>query len=268
MEWAGLGEPRTGTSSSILSLGRNLTRAEEWSDLLRLMLLLHEAGAVHRDLTPHNVFVVAGGVLKLADFGIAMHRLGTRDVPANAFNPAFVPSEVASQDVRSWRASDDVYQLGQLFAMLPTANASNMVPAKDVAELKCSPDAKAIIERAIGERRKRWSNAQEMLRAFERTDTEACSGARHRRLSRRQSRRVHGSPHDSAPGGVSNRQEDGRPGESEGRFGNGCRDSGWARSRMEGRRQGPEVARRRPRAGARARHRCHDGAGVQAARHS
>ena len=38
---------------------------------------------------------------------------------------------------------------------------------KDVAGLKCSAASKAIIQRAIGERRKRWNSAEEMLRAFE-----------------------------------------------------------------------------------------------------
>ena len=147
-----------------------------WSDararreivhLLRLMLLLHQAGAVHRDLTPHNALVASGEVLKLADFGIARHRLGTRDVPADAFNPGFAPTSMALHRGRSWRPSDDVYQLGQLFAMLLTGSAARDFGAKHVANLKCSPASKAIIQRAIGERRKRWNSAEEMLRAFE-----------------------------------------------------------------------------------------------------
>jgi serine/threonine-protein kinase len=149
---------------------------KRWSDaharreivqLLRLMLLLHQAGAVHRDLTPHNVLVTSGEVLKLADFGIARHRLGTRDVPADAFNPGFAPTSMTLGGGQSWRPSDDVYQLGQLFAMLLVGGAASDLRAKDVAGLKCSAASKAIIQRAIGVRRKRWNSAEEMLRAFE-----------------------------------------------------------------------------------------------------
>ena len=48
-------------------------------------------GAVYRDITPNNVFVTRDQVLKLGDFGIALHRAGNRDVRADSFNGWFAP---------------------------------------------------------------------------------------------------------------------------------------------------------------------------------
>ena len=47
---------------------------------------LHRGHAMHRDLTPFNVFVCTGNELKLGDFGIATHQLNPRGVTADAFN--------------------------------------------------------------------------------------------------------------------------------------------------------------------------------------
>ena len=71
------------------------------------------------------------------------------------------------QEGGAWRPSDDVYQLGQLVAMLLCGHAVHVFRPRDVASLNCSARSKAIIQRAIGERRKRWNSAAEMLRAFE-----------------------------------------------------------------------------------------------------
>jgi serine/threonine-protein kinase len=138
--------------------------------LLRVLILLHQAGAVHRDLTPSNVFVTAGRFLKLGDFGIALHRLGLRAVPANAFAPWFAPTEVNQQGLGAWRPADDVYQAGQIFGSLLSGRADSRLTPKDVKALLCSPEAKAVIQRCISTRRKRFQDASAMLRAMERID--------------------------------------------------------------------------------------------------
>jgi serine/threonine protein kinase len=53
-------------------------RDAEWPELVRIIRQLgsaldavHEAGIVHRDVTPENVLVASGGEVKLVDFGIA-----------------------------------------------------------------------------------------------------------------------------------------------------------------------------------------------------
>jgi serine/threonine protein kinase len=135
--------------------------------LVRAVMLLHSSGAVHRDITPHNVFVTPGRVLKLGDFGIALHRVGRRDVPANAFARWFAPEPIRGGKTASWRPADDVYHLGQLFAMLLNGSAKSKLTADDVKTLPCTPQAKSVIQRSIGERRKRFANAAEMLTALE-----------------------------------------------------------------------------------------------------
>ena len=85
--------PRNGAGQPLYCLvsehveGGDLTRflkehLEPWPEwkarremirLLRAVSLIHASGAVHRDITPNNVFVSPDGVLKLGDFGIAMH---------------------------------------------------------------------------------------------------------------------------------------------------------------------------------------------------
>lgn len=139
--------------------------------LLRTVKLLHESGAVHRDITPGNVFVTSSEVLKLGDFGIALHRVGLHDVSADVFAPWFAPSGMENLGKATWRPADDVYHLGQLFAILLCGCAESKLTARDVKRLSCSPEAKSIIQRCIGVRRKRFPNAAVMLNALEKHDS-------------------------------------------------------------------------------------------------
>lgn len=143
------------------------TRAcREVSKLLRVLVHLHDAGAVHRDLTPQNVLVTAGEILKLGDFGIARHPLGRRAVRADVFNRWFAPTAIADGRLQSWDTADDVYQMGQILATLIAGTAETKPAATEVKALRCSARVKAIIQRAIGERRKRFKDAAAMLEAF------------------------------------------------------------------------------------------------------
>lgn len=134
--------------------------------LLRTVRLIHASGAVHRDITPNNVFVTAERVLKLGDFGIATHRIGRRDVPADSFNGWFAPPGMKSGN-GLWRQADDVYHLGQLFALLLHGGGKSRLTAADTKKLSCTPAAKEVIQRSIGERRKRFADADQMLAALE-----------------------------------------------------------------------------------------------------
>jgi serine/threonine protein kinase len=91
--------------------------------LLRTVKLLHESGAVHRDITPGNVFVTSSQALKLGDFGIALHRVGLHDVSADVFAPWFAPLGMEKLGNATWRPADDVYHLGQLFQEPATSNS-------------------------------------------------------------------------------------------------------------------------------------------------
>jgi len=158
-------------------LGRYLERRPQpWPEararreiirLLRAVTRIHASGAVHRDITPSNVFVAADRVLKLGDFGIALHRVGHKDVPADAFAPRFAPRAIQS-GAKSWRQADDVHQIGQLYAALLSGIGSRKITAPQVKNLDCSAHTKSVLQRCIGERRKCFTSAAEMLEYMER----------------------------------------------------------------------------------------------------
>ena len=127
---------------------------------------LHRGQALHRDLTPFNVFVCQDEQLKLGDFGIATHQLSHRGVTADAFNPFNAPSEIAWGRVRRWQQRDDIYQIGLIAAMLLRGDISNPMSSKDVRRLPCSDDLKEVIYRCLGARGKRYEAASELIRAL------------------------------------------------------------------------------------------------------
>jgi serine/threonine protein kinase len=150
--------------------------------LLRALTMIHESGAVHRDITPRNVFVAANGSLKLGDFGIALHRLGRKEVLADAFAPHFAPKAI-QQGARHWRPADDVNQIGQLYAALLLGVGAGKVTPKEVKNLNCSPLSKSVLQRCIGQRRKCFTSAAEMLATLEARTESTRKSARVRSLT-------------------------------------------------------------------------------------
>jgi serine/threonine protein kinase len=150
--------------------------------LLRAVTLLHSTSAVHRDITPANVMVASDRVLKLGDFGIALHRIGGKEVRADAFARWFAPSAIQNGRTGSWRPADDVYHIGCLYVALLSGTAESRVTARLVKSLDCSPEAKSVIQRSIGDRRKRFADSREMLAGLERQESQAASLRRVRTL--------------------------------------------------------------------------------------
>ena len=68
---------------------------QEIAAILDTLDTLHRGQALHRDLTPFNVFVCEDERIKLGDFGIATHQLSRFGVTADAFNPLGAPTEIA-----------------------------------------------------------------------------------------------------------------------------------------------------------------------------
>ena len=146
--------------------------------IARATELLHRMHAVHRDLTPHNIFVMGDLTLKLADFGIAKHIAYGRGVENDAQNPAFVHDVMRVGGLRLWKRQQDVYQLGQLLAMLLSGNPKRHA-SRDVAALRCSDHTKGIIQRSIGPETGRYPTAAEFVTAL-RSKPQAL---RHQRLA-------------------------------------------------------------------------------------
>src|SRR5574338_631959 len=138
----------------------------EIAAILRALDALHRGQALHRDLTPFNVFVCDDEQLKLGDFGIATHQLSRRGVTAEAFNPFNAPTEIAWGKIRRWQQRDDIYQVGQIAAMLLRGDITSPMRSRDVRGLPCSDHLKEVIHRCLGVRGKRYEAAGELIAAL------------------------------------------------------------------------------------------------------
>lgn len=148
----------------------------EIASILGALDALHRGQALHRDLTPFNVFVCEGEQLKLGDFGIATHQRSRHGVTADAFNPFNAPTEIAWGRVRRWQQRDDIYQVGQLAAMLLHGDIDKPMRSKDVRLLPCSDHLKEVIYRCIASRDKRYEAAGELIAALRHRPKESAKG--------------------------------------------------------------------------------------------
>ena len=138
----------------------------EIAGILDVLGRLHRGQTLHRDLTPLNVFVCAGPRLKLGDFGIVRQQSDARGITANTMNRMTAPSDLLDRAAPKWQARDDVYQVGQLLGMLILGNAGRRIRTSDVRGLGCTDQLKEIVHRCLGERRKRYESADEMIAAL------------------------------------------------------------------------------------------------------
>lgn len=149
---------------------------QEIAAILETLDVLHRGQALHRDLTPFNVFVCENQRLKLGDFGIATHQVSRGGVTADAFNPMGAPTEIAWGKVGKWQQRDDVYQVGQLIAMLLRGDVHKPMRSKDVRRLTCSDHLKQVIHRCLGARAKRYESAAELIAALRHRPKELRTG--------------------------------------------------------------------------------------------
>jgi serine/threonine protein kinase len=138
----------------------------EIAGILQVLGKLHRGQLLHRDLTPLNVFVCEGNRLKLGDFGITRQQSDHRGVTARTLNPLMAPSDIFDGAAPKWQTRDDVYQVGQLLAMLVKGDARARVRTPELRLLSCSDQLKEIVHRCIGERRKRYDSADELIEAL------------------------------------------------------------------------------------------------------
>jgi serine/threonine protein kinase len=138
----------------------------EIAGILEVLRKLHRGRTLHRDLTPMNLFVCDGPKLKLGDFGIARQQSDTRGITAHTMNRMTAPSDLLDRAAPKWQARDDVYQVGQLLGMLIKGDAGDRIRTSEIRRLSCSDQLKEIVHRCIGERRKRYESADDMIEAL------------------------------------------------------------------------------------------------------
>jgi serine/threonine protein kinase len=142
------------------------TARREIAGVLKVLGKLHRGQLLHRDLTPLNVFVCRARTLKLGDFGLVRQQSDQRGTSATTLNPLNAPSDILAGAAPKWQARDDVYQVGQLLGMLVKGDARTRIRTGDVRGLPCSDHLKEIIYRCLGERRKRYQTADELIEAL------------------------------------------------------------------------------------------------------
>jgi serine/threonine-protein kinase len=158
----------------------------EIAGILDVLRKLHRGQTLHRDLTPMNLFVCdgpstglrAGPRLKLGDFGIARQQSDTRGITAHTMNAMTAPSDLLARAAPKWQARDDVYQVGQLLGMLIKGDARQRIGTTEIRRLHCSDHLKEIVHRCIGERRKRYESADEMIDALRNPPTALKAGVK------------------------------------------------------------------------------------------
>jgi serine/threonine protein kinase len=138
----------------------------EIAGILQVLQRLHRGQMLHRDLTPMNVFVCGDRTLKLGDFGIVRHQSDQRGIRARTMNRLTAPLEILEGAAPKWQARDDVYQVGQLLGMLVKGDARSRIRTGEIRRLPCTDHLKEIVYRCIGERRKRYENADELIEAL------------------------------------------------------------------------------------------------------
>lgn len=89
------------------------------TEVARALAHAHERGVLHRDLTPGNVFVCDGGLVKLLDLGLSgVHGRGEASPSGQAGTPGFTPPERVRGEPEDARS--DLYGLGALLHLMLT----------------------------------------------------------------------------------------------------------------------------------------------------
>ena len=139
----------------------------EIAGILEVLGKLHRGQMLHRDLTPMNVFVCDGRRLKLGDFGIVRQQSDRRGITARTMNALTAPSDILARrraEVAGARRRVSGRAAAGHAGQGRRAARGSARPRS--AALACSDHLKEIVYRCIGERRKRYESADEMIDAL------------------------------------------------------------------------------------------------------
>jgi hypothetical protein len=84
-------------------------------------------------------------------------------------NPFIAPTSILFGEAQKWQVKDDLYQVGQLLAMMIAGRADERMSTDDIRSLPCRNQLKQVIHRCLGVRHKRYGSAQELLDALTRS---------------------------------------------------------------------------------------------------
>jgi serine/threonine protein kinase len=180
-----------------MTLDAYAARGLEWREAVTLSVQVaraleaaHEAGLVHRDLKPQNLFLTTQGELKLLDFGVAMAVADTADTASRQKGFAvfgtpeyMAPEQVAGEAVD---ARCDLYALGCVLYELITGSVpfkgSPVVvmgkqlreppvrPSERTPDRTLPPRVEAVVMRALAKaKEERYPSARSMREALEQT---------------------------------------------------------------------------------------------------
>lgn len=161
--------------------------------VLKGLLALHDAGYIHRDIDPSNIFVTDDEQIKLIDFGICkqLKQLTTNDrqlTVAGSFmgKPEYASPELALGDLKHQNRTSDIYSMGVLLYQCLTGNVPfegtrfdildkqvrEKLPLQKVGNKKL----RDIIAKATDKRQElRYQTAAEMLVDLESLDVKRAS---------------------------------------------------------------------------------------------
>lgn len=178
-----------GTVADVVTKSGPMPEARAVAEVVKLLGAvekLHGCGALHRDITPYNIFACGDRcTLKLGDFGITTHG-PKKGVAADAFAPWFVDRAIREEQRTRWDVREDLWQVAQVLAVMLTGKVEPIRVA-DVRTIPCSSAIRAVIARAIGDRANRFDSARAMADALKTAGEESSAPrpARPRSLSGR-----------------------------------------------------------------------------------
>ncbi len=151
--------------------------------MLEALGFAHHRRILHCDVKPENFILFSGNRLRLSDFGIAKVSLHTVSASGSGTLGYIAPEQAMGKP--SFRS--DVFSLGLIFyrmfaGVLPQWPFVRPFPGSDRLKERVHPEFAALIHRATAlEPKKRFENADQMRRAFQKLRQKTSAKQRQRR---------------------------------------------------------------------------------------